>query len=95
MLLIRANCLEEFENVLLNILTVSISQTEGEQMGSFNKCPAEEARILLLNKILGTTINENILSKYTLDNNCSISDNSDELLFLIQTYKKIKKLMNF
>jgi len=98
MLLIRANCLEEFENVLLDILTVSISQTEGDQMGSTNKCPAEEARIWLLNNIRGTTINENDMSNNILDNNRILFDNSDEEIDVfntrVQENSKINAFLN-
>jgi len=96
MLLIRANCSEEFENVLLDILIVSISQTESDQMGSTNKCPAEEARIRLLNNIRGITINENDMSNYILDNNRILSDNSDEEIDDFNTrIKEISKINEF
>jgi len=98
MLLIRDNSLEEFENILLDILTVSISQTEGEQIGSTKKCPSEEARIRLLNNIRGTTINANNMSNDILDNTILVSDNSDEEIdsfdTRVQEDSKINEFLN-
>lgn len=81
MLLVGVSCIEEFENILLDNLTVSMSQTEGEKIESTGKCPAEEARNRLLNNIKGTLVTEihNVLGSNM--NNCSLLyENSDEEL---------------
>lgn len=60
MLLVKANYLEEFENFLLDILTVCLSQTEGNKIDSLEKCPSEEERIRLISNIRDYKCNEDI-----------------------------------
>lgn len=76
-LLVGATCLEEFEKLLFDILLVSMSQTEGEQI-SKRKCPAEEARIRLLSNIRGCKILEADMMKSSVDSHDLLSDHSEE-----------------
>lgn len=78
-LLVGANCIKEFENLLLDILTVSISQTEGNEVGNTEKCPSEEARNRLLNNIRGCSFTELYnVSVANMDNDNSFHEISDE-----------------
>ncbi|CAI6370194.1 unnamed protein product [Macrosiphum euphorbiae] len=94
-LLVEAKCIDEFEKILVNILTVSMSQTEGDLTKSTGKCPSEEARTRLLFNIRGSKINENEVVKSTIDNNDTFPDHSDEETDVSSKLKQNSKINAF